>query len=188
MKLLALPSCNRLNQILAGMPCQYRFNEVDLETINAYFQGKGGSSNCGTLLIDEIKLRQSVVFNPSTYKFDGFVDFAGTAPSEKGKLADHDLLLCLHPFSNRGSNLWPALQPDEQHLVLCLQHWCWNLFSSWNTMLRVSWLLYLMVQEIFVLCGHILTFRESTMEPKTRSHTHHFMEGTHSPFCVMSRT
>ncbi|KAH7986923.1 hypothetical protein HPB51_026585 [Rhipicephalus microplus] len=91
MNLLALPTCSRLNQLIAGVPCQYGFNKVALETIKTYFQNNPEKWNHGTILIDEIKLCQSVEFNPSTYKFDGFVAFAGTAPGENGKLADHAL-------------------------------------------------------------------------------------------------
>ncbi|XP_077544710.1 uncharacterized protein LOC144157857 [Haemaphysalis longicornis] len=98
MNLLPLPTCSRLNQIIAGVPCQYGFNKVALETIKTYFKNNPEKWNHGTILIDEIKLRQSVEFNPSTYKFDGFVDFAGTAPDENGKLADHALVVMFVPI------------------------------------------------------------------------------------------
>ncbi|KAH8036551.1 hypothetical protein HPB51_001370 [Rhipicephalus microplus] len=98
MNLLALPTCSRLSQLIAGVPCQYGFNRVALETIKTYFQNNPEKWNHGTILIDEIKLRQSVEFNPSTYKFDGFVDFAGTAPDKNGKLAYHALVEMLVPI------------------------------------------------------------------------------------------
>lgn len=133
MKLLALPTCSRLNQILAGMPCEYGFNKVALEAIQAYFNSKPGSSNYGTLLIDEMKLRESVECNPSTYKFDGFVDFSGTAPEANGKLADHALVVMFVPifeswvqpvasFATKGAAPGVALAKMVLESVLQLEH------------------------------------------------------------------
>lgn len=46
----------------------------------------------GTLVLDEVKLRASVNFNKSTYKFDGFVDF------ETPSGADHALVIMFVPL------------------------------------------------------------------------------------------
>ncbi|KAL1417158.1 hypothetical protein MTO96_000641 [Rhipicephalus appendiculatus] len=46
----------------------------------------------GTLVVDEIKLRQCYEFNKSTYKVDGFVDYGGIVKEGTGQLADHALV------------------------------------------------------------------------------------------------
>lgn len=115
------------------MPCEYGFNKVALESIQAYFKEKGGTSNYGTILIDEIKLRQAVEFNPSTYSFDGFVNFAGTASDESGRLADHALVVMLVPlfeswvqpvasFATRGAAPGIVLSKMVLESVLQLEH------------------------------------------------------------------
>ncbi|KAG0416296.1 hypothetical protein HPB47_006512 [Ixodes persulcatus] len=112
---------------------EYGFNKVALEAIQAYFNSKPGSSNYGTLLIDEMKLRESVECNPSTYKFDGFVDFSGTAPEANGKLADHALVVMFVPifeswvqpvasFATKGAAPGVALAKMVLESVLQLEH------------------------------------------------------------------
>ncbi|KAL1477903.1 hypothetical protein MTO96_016946 [Rhipicephalus appendiculatus] len=187
MKLLALPTCSRLNRILAGMPCQYGFNEVALQTIKAYFEGKAENRNCGTLLIDEIKLRQSVVFNPSTYKFDGFVDFAGAVSDENRKLADHALVVMFAPLFESWVQPVASFATEVQHPVLFLRNWCLSLYSSWNAMVHVSWPLCLMVQDIIAPCGHTSAFRQSTLARKTKSRIHHSTKDAHFTSCAMFR-
>ncbi|KAH8029949.1 hypothetical protein HPB51_005973 [Rhipicephalus microplus] len=81
---------SRLNQILSGVPCEYGFYEVALESIPAFFKDVRPIERRGTVVLDEIKLRESVDFNKSTLNFDGFVDFGG--PSGEQVEADHALL------------------------------------------------------------------------------------------------
>ncbi|KAH7977999.1 hypothetical protein HPB49_004133 [Dermacentor silvarum] len=52
-----------------------------------------------TLVVDEIKLRQSYEFNKSIYKVDGFVDYGGIVKEGAGQLADHALLFMFVPMS-----------------------------------------------------------------------------------------
>lgn len=47
-KLLPLPTTSRLNQILSGVPCEYGFNEVALESIQAFFKDVRPVERCGT--------------------------------------------------------------------------------------------------------------------------------------------
>lgn len=77
MKLLALPTCSRLNQIISGVPCEYGYKQIALETGQTFFKGLPTVEKYGTLVIHEIKPRPSLDLNKSTYKFDGFVDFGG---------------------------------------------------------------------------------------------------------------
>lgn len=98
MKLLPLPTCSRLNQILSGVPCEYGYNEVALDTIRAFFRDKPAVQRCGTLVLDEIKLKESVDFNKSTYKFDGFVNFSSSQGEAATVPADHALVIMFIPL------------------------------------------------------------------------------------------
>lgn len=56
-----LPS--RLNQILAGVPYEYWYNQIALETIKTFFKDLRDFKICVTLVLDEIKLRESIESN-----------------------------------------------------------------------------------------------------------------------------
>ncbi|KAH8033773.1 hypothetical protein HPB51_016228 [Rhipicephalus microplus] len=98
MQLLPLPTKARLRQIISGIPCKYGYNEVALSTIKAHFQGKSHIRRCGVLLLDEIKLKQSVAFNKASCKMDGFVDYGDVTSTATDKLADHGLVLMFVPL------------------------------------------------------------------------------------------
>lgn len=98
MNLLPLPTTSRLNQVLSGVPCEYGYNQVVLKALEAFFSSKRDVEKCGTLVLDEIKLREGVDFNKSTYKFDGFVEFENTGEKSKATLADHALVLMFIPL------------------------------------------------------------------------------------------
>ncbi|KAH8035469.1 hypothetical protein HPB51_005704 [Rhipicephalus microplus] len=98
MQLLPLPTKARLRQIISGIPCKYGYNEVALSTIKAHFQGKSHIRRCGVLLLDEIKLKQSVAFNKASCKMDGFVDYGDVTSTATDKLADHGLVFMFVPL------------------------------------------------------------------------------------------
>lgn len=98
MQLLPLPTKARLCQIISGIPCKYGYNEAALSTIKAHFQGKSHIRRCGVLLLDEIKLKQSVAFNKASCKMDGFVDYGDVTPTATDQLADHGLVLMFVPL------------------------------------------------------------------------------------------
>ncbi|KAH8027288.1 hypothetical protein HPB51_004115 [Rhipicephalus microplus] len=98
MNSLPLPTTSRLNQVLSGVPCEYGYNQVVLKALEAFFSSKRDVEECGTLVLDEIKLREGVDFNKSTYKFDGFVEFENTGEKSKAILADHALVLMFIPL------------------------------------------------------------------------------------------
>ncbi|KAH8020367.1 hypothetical protein HPB51_001000 [Rhipicephalus microplus] len=93
MKMLPLPSLSRLAQILKGLPCKYGFNPVCLEAIQKQFHGKADEQRLGSLILDEIKLRQAYDFNKCSYKMDGFVDYGGVTNEGTHQLADHALVI-----------------------------------------------------------------------------------------------
>nr|XP_037275566.1 uncharacterized protein LOC119168265 [Rhipicephalus microplus] len=98
MKMLPLPSLSRLAQILKGLPCKYGFNPVCLEAIQKQFHGKADEQRLGSLILDEIKLRQAYDFNKCSYKMDGFVDYGGVTNEGTNQLADHALVLMFVPL------------------------------------------------------------------------------------------
>ncbi|KAH9384969.1 hypothetical protein HPB48_027001 [Haemaphysalis longicornis] len=73
MKILKLPSINRLWQILKGIPCRFSFNKTALGCIGAQIKGKQGNSCCLTLVLDEMKDRKAVAFEESCLKMGGFI-------------------------------------------------------------------------------------------------------------------
>ncbi|XP_077556947.1 uncharacterized protein LOC144170810 [Haemaphysalis longicornis] len=96
MKLLPLPTTTRLRQMMKGMPCEFGFNKVSLASVGAFMKGKTGVQCYGTLVLDEMKVREVVSFNKSTYKVDGFVDYGDGQDSET--TADHALVLMFVPL------------------------------------------------------------------------------------------
>lgn len=98
LKMLPLPSMSRLLQILKGIPCKYGFNVVSLEAIQKQMHNKAQHLTLGTLILDEIKLKQMFDFNKSTYKVDGFVDYGGVTEEGTKQLADHALVFMFVPL------------------------------------------------------------------------------------------
>ncbi|KAH8034718.1 hypothetical protein HPB51_000812 [Rhipicephalus microplus] len=96
MKLMPLPTTTRLRQMMKGMPCEFGFNKVSLDSIGAFMKNKAGVQCYGTLVLDEMKVREVVAFNKSTYKVDGFVDYGDGHDSET--TADHALVLMFVPL------------------------------------------------------------------------------------------
>ncbi|KAH7934718.1 hypothetical protein HPB51_028915 [Rhipicephalus microplus] len=98
MQLLPLPTRARLRQIISGIPCRYGCNEVSLKSIQEHFQEKSHLQRYGVLLLDEVKLKQSVAFNKTSYKMDGFVDYGDETNATTEQLADHALVLNFVPL------------------------------------------------------------------------------------------
>lgn len=98
LNMLPLPTMSRLTQILKGIPCKYGFQVVCLEAIQRQMSKQPPNRASGTLVVDEIKLRQSYEFNKSTYKIDGFVDYGGIVKEGTGQLADHALVFMFVPM------------------------------------------------------------------------------------------
>ncbi|KAH8009997.1 hypothetical protein HPB51_024347 [Rhipicephalus microplus] len=96
MKLMPLPTTTRLRQMMKGMPCEFGFNKVSLDSIGAFMKNKAGVQCYGTLVLDEMKVREVVAFNKSTHKVDGFVDYGDDHDSETTD--DHALVLMFVPL------------------------------------------------------------------------------------------
>lgn len=96
MKILPLPTSTRLRQIIRGMPCEFGFNKLSLSSIGAFMKTMKGVQCYGTLVIDEMKVRQAVAFNRQTYKIDGFVNYGDGEVS--AATADHALVAMFVPL------------------------------------------------------------------------------------------
>lgn len=96
MKLMPLPTTTRLRQMMKGMPREFCFNKVSLESIGAFMKNKAGVQCYGTLIPDEMKVREVLAFNKSTNNVDGLVDYGDGHDSET--TADHALVLMLVPL------------------------------------------------------------------------------------------
>lgn len=58
MKILPLPNASRLVQLLRGLPCENGMNKFALGIIKLHFIGKPEHQTYGSLIIDEVKLRE----------------------------------------------------------------------------------------------------------------------------------
>ncbi|KAL1486104.1 hypothetical protein MTO96_047101 [Rhipicephalus appendiculatus] len=98
LKMIPLPTMSRLTQIFKGIPCKYGFQVVCLEAIHLQMSKQPPNRALGTLVVDEMKLRQCYEFNKSTYKVDGFVDYGGILKEGTGQLADNALVFIFVPM------------------------------------------------------------------------------------------
>ncbi|KAG0411978.1 hypothetical protein HPB47_010892 [Ixodes persulcatus] len=98
MNLLPLPSVSRLQKMLKDAPCQFGFNRLSLVSIAAQLDNKKPLECYGTLLLDEMKVRKALVFNKSTYKLDGLVDYGEEGTTSQEEPADHALVLMFVPL------------------------------------------------------------------------------------------
>uniref|UniRef100_T1ITN3 Transposable element P transposase n=1 Tax=Strigamia maritima TaxID=126957 RepID=T1ITN3_STRMM len=97
--LLPLPSVRSLQRLLRGVKCTYGLNMRALDAIKTAFAEISENNRIGVIIFDEIKLRETIDFNQTTYKFDGFVDLGEFTPtSQKQQLADHALVFMFVPF------------------------------------------------------------------------------------------
>ncbi|KAH9379295.1 hypothetical protein HPB48_006995 [Haemaphysalis longicornis] len=98
MKVVPLPSASRLVQLLRGLPCEYGLNKFALESIKVHMTGKPDHHTYGTVIIDEVKLRETTEYNRASCKFDRFVNYGGNATADTNKLADHALVIMFNPM------------------------------------------------------------------------------------------
>lgn len=98
MKVLPLSSIERLRQILSGMPCQFGFSKTALESIGNQVKRKRGFHCYGSLILDEMKVCQTVDFHQATFKLQGFLDYG--KDSAQKELPDHGLVLMYVPLFN----------------------------------------------------------------------------------------
>ncbi|KAH7974705.1 hypothetical protein HPB49_018358 [Dermacentor silvarum] len=68
--------------MMKGMPREFGFNKVSLASDGAFMKNRTEVQCYGTMILDEMKVREVVAFNKSTYKVDGFVDYGHGHDSE----------------------------------------------------------------------------------------------------------
>lgn len=93
-----LPSINRLVQLLRGLPCEYGMNKFALESIKLHMNGKAEHHTYGSIIIDEIKLRETTEFNRTSYNFYVFVNYGDISSMNSDMLADHALVVMFNPM------------------------------------------------------------------------------------------
>jgi hypothetical protein len=104
-KILPLPHPRTIGKLLAGHPSEFGFSNTSLDSIKRSMSGKSERDRQGTLVFDEVQLRESLDFNKGTLKFDGFIDYADyteelMSDGDKGKLANHALVLMYRPLND----------------------------------------------------------------------------------------
>jgi hypothetical protein len=99
-KLLPLPSLSTIRRLLSCMPCSFGKNEFALQAIQRNLQGKPKAMRYGSLIWDEMAIKEDLVFNSQKLQFDGHVDFGDEIVITKhaDQLADHTLLFVFRPY------------------------------------------------------------------------------------------
>ena len=84
------------------MPCSFGFNSFVLSAIKRTLADKPKEDRMGSLVLDEMSIAQSVVFNSQELRFDSFVDFDDvvTVEEQSNELADHALVLIFRPYKD----------------------------------------------------------------------------------------
>ena len=82
------------------MPCSFGKNEFALQAIKRNLQGKPKAMRYGSLIWDEMAIKEDLVFNSQKLQFDGHVDFGDEIVITKhaDQLADHTLLFVFRPY------------------------------------------------------------------------------------------
>ena len=101
-KILPLLSLSTKRRLLSCMPCSFGFNSFVLSAIKRTLADKPKEDRMGSLVLDEMSIAQSVVFNSQELRFDSFVDFDDvvTVEEQSNELADHALVLIFRPYKD----------------------------------------------------------------------------------------
>ncbi len=98
--MLPLPHPSTLSKLISAQKCEFGFNKTSLTAINTYFNGKQQRDCQGILMFDEVQLRETLEYNSSTHRFDGYVDFGDGMEGGCTALANHALVLMYRPFND----------------------------------------------------------------------------------------
>ena len=97
--LLPLPSESHLRKLIKGLKCPYGVNMHALNAISEFLKDKNENERCGTLIFDEVKLKEEIRFDSNSLKVDGFVDLGDFTPEKyKNQLANHALVFMYVPL------------------------------------------------------------------------------------------
>ncbi len=126
-KLLPLPSTSTLRRLLSCMPCSFGLNEFALDAIKRHLEGKPRAMRYGSLVWDEMSIKEYLTFNSQKLQFDGHVDYGGQLKIQKhaGQLADHTLLFVFRPYLSSWIQPFAvyatkgAAPGDSLHELLC---------------------------------------------------------------------
>lgn len=99
-KLLPLPHPSTIRRLLSCMPCSFGQNQFALTSIQRNLEGKSTSMRYGSLVWDEMAIKEDITFNSQKLQFDGHVDYGEEIVISKhcGQLADHALLFVFRPY------------------------------------------------------------------------------------------
>jgi hypothetical protein len=126
-RLLPLPSISTLRRLLSCMPCSFGLNEFALNAIKKNLEGKTRAMRYGSLVWDEMAIKEDLTFNSQKLQFDGHVDYGDQIKIQKhaGQLADHTLLLVFRPYLSSWIQPFAvyatkgAAPGDSLHELLC---------------------------------------------------------------------
>ncbi len=126
-KLFPLPHPTTIRTLLSCMPCSFGQNEFALQSIKRNLKGKPKAMRYGSLVWDEMVIKEDVIFNSQKLQFDGHVDYGNeiTISKHDGQLADHTLLFVFLPYLSNWIQPFVvyatkrAASGDSLHSLLC---------------------------------------------------------------------
>ena len=115
-KMIPVPHVNTLKRLLSGMSTHFGFNTFALQAIKRTLTGLPDIQRMGSVVFDEMSIKEALNFNSQTFNFDGFIDTNSETSStilpaihirleedevldtEESKLADHALVFVFRPY------------------------------------------------------------------------------------------
>ena len=86
--MIPVPHANTLKGLLSGMSTNFGSNTFALQAIKRTLSGLPAIQRMGSLVFDEMSIKEALNFNSQTFNFDGFID-AQSEMSSKILLAIH---------------------------------------------------------------------------------------------------
>ena len=96
-KMIPFPHANTLRRLLSGMSTHFGYNIFALQAMKRILSGLPTNQRVGSLVFDEMSIKEALEFNCQTFNFDGFLDTccetgSTVLPALHVRLEDHDLL------------------------------------------------------------------------------------------------
>ncbi|EFX63971.1 hypothetical protein DAPPUDRAFT_118655 [Daphnia pulex] len=73
-KMIPIPHANTLRRLLSGMSTHFGYNTFALQAMKRTLSGLPSIQRVGSLVFDEMSIKEALKFNCQTFNFDGFLD------------------------------------------------------------------------------------------------------------------
>ncbi|CAG7731494.1 unnamed protein product, partial [Allacma fusca] len=106
-KLLPLPHESSLKQLIAGLPCEFGYSNFIFDSLRKQMENLPERDRHGVLLLDEMKIKESLQFKKHSQTFEGFIDFGDYTgeylcggKTRSFEVADHALVLMFRSINS----------------------------------------------------------------------------------------